>query len=455
MTAGAIDEILIDHLPGETRVALLGEGRLVALGILRPGQESRVGAVVRGRVTAVRRDQGAAYVDIGLGRAGFLSLKRGVKPPVQGAMIVAQVVKDAVDDKGPGLSDRPLVVGRLLTLRPGQPGLERSRRLAPDDFARAAKALKGVDAQQDGFLVNPWAADAGDAALVAEAEALRDAWLAAAKQPGAPKTLLPAPDPLLRAVLDNAATLKAVLADDAETLNRLRAGLRTLAPDLAALPQHHAGPQPLFRRHDAEAQIEEALSPRVRLPGGGALTIDELASMTVIDVDMAAQQSAAGQEQAALAANLEAAGEIARQLRLRDIGGIAVVDFLRVGKGDNRRRVVEALRRASAGDPQQVDVLGMTPAGLVELTRRRGRPSLRRMLRDDPLAAGFALLRAAMAEAVSRPGRKLTGRAAPAVVAALAAEAATLAHVRARIGAALELEADPAQPARRFELVAG
>lgn len=453
--APGIDEILIDYLPGETRAALLAAGRLVALGIHRPGQASQAGAILRGRVTAVRRDQGAAYVDLGSGKAGFLSLKRGGKPPVQGAALVVQVVKDAVDDKGPGLTDRPLVSGRLLTLRPGQPGIERSRRLSPDDFTGAAKALGAVDAAKDGFMVNPVAAGAPDAALLAEAKALAETWAAAMKQTAAPKTLLPAPDPVLRAVLDHAATVKAILVDDAETLNRLAAGLKTLAPELATLPRHHPGPAPLFRRHDVEMQIDEALSQRVRLPGGGVLIIDELAAMTVIDVDMAAQESPGGQEDAALAANFQAASEIARQLRLRDIGGIAVVDFLRVGSGDNRRRVVETLRRLCSGDPQQVDVLGMTPAGLVELTRRRGRPSLAKLLVGNPLAAGFALLRAALAETAATPGRKLSARTAPSVVKALEKERATLEHVRARIGAGLELHADPAQPDRRFEIGPG
>jgi hypothetical protein len=171
----------------------------------------------------------------------------------------------------------------------------------------------------------------------------------------------------------------------------------------------------------------------------------------VIDVDLAEQISAGDWERAALAANLEAAEEIARQIRLRDIGGIVVVDFLRLSRPEHRRRVVEALRRASSGDPQQVDVLGMTPAGLVELTRRRGRPSLKQ-LASGPLAQGFALLRAAMAAAAARPGRGLKARAAPAVVEALEGEAASLAHARARIAAGLELVGEPAHPALGFEI---
>jgi Rne/Rng family ribonuclease len=447
-----VDEILIDHLPGETRLALVSQGRLAALQILRPSQASIVGAVYRGRVGAVRRDQGAAYVDIGAAKAGFLSLRRGAKPPVEGAAIVVQAVKDAVDDKGPGLNDRPLIHGRFLTLRLGQKGIERSRRLDPQVFARCENALKEFAPGRDGFLVNPAAAEAGDAALTAEARQLLEGWSEASKRQGVPALLLPPPDPLLRAVLDHTATLKSVAGDDAGIVSRLIAGLKVLAPDLARLPKLHPGPAPLFRRHEVEAQIGEALGRRVRLPGGGGLVIDELAALTAIDVDMAAQESPGAWEEAALRANLEAAQEIARQLRLRDIGGIAVVDFLRLGRADNRKRLVEALRRVCGGDPQQVDVLGMTPAGLVELTRRRGRPPLSRLVGGDPLAWGFALLRAALAEAAERPGRKLTARAAPDVVEALEREAASLAFVRTRLGAGLELLSDPAQREGGFEI---
>ena len=118
----AIDEILVDTLPDETRVALLSQARLVELRLVRPGDHSLVGAIYRGRVTAVRREQAAAFVDIGEAKAGFLSLRRAAKPPTEGSALVVQVTKDAVDEKGPGLTDRPSLVGRFLTLRVGSPG---------------------------------------------------------------------------------------------------------------------------------------------------------------------------------------------------------------------------------------------------------------------------------------------------------------------------------------------
>ncbi len=461
----AIDEILVDHLPGETRAALIERGRLVELLLLHPDRQSRVGAVIRGRVTALRRDQGAAFVEIGADRAGFLSLRRGAKPPDEGEAVIVQVTKDAAGDKGAGLTDRPLVVGRYLTLRPGQPGLERARRLDPERFDAAAKVLAEIDTATDGFMLHPSAADAAPAALAAEAKALIESWRqATARGAAAPATLMPAPDPVLRAVLAHGGTLAAVRCDDADFMNRLRAELRRLAPELEGRVQRHDGGA-LFARHEVEDQIDAALARRLRLRRGGELVIDELEAMTVIDVDMAGQQGTGAQADAALAVNLEAADEIARQLRLRDIGGIVVIDFLRLAAPPQRKRVVEALRRATAGDPQQVDVLGMTPAGLVELTRRRGRPSLAQLMGEEcaacagsgrtrsALTTGFALLRAALRQAGGAPARRLGAHAAPAVIAALQAEHASLEWTRRRLGATLDLVPDAAMAPDGYDIV--
>jgi len=451
-----IDEILVDHLPGETRVALLAKGLLVELRIIRPGQRSQVGAIIRGRVTALRRDQGAAFIEIGQPKAGYLSLRKGAKPPAEGAAIVVQVTKDAVDDKGAGLTDRPAIVGQRLTLRLGQPGLERARRLDPEIFARHREALEKLDTARDGFLLHPAAADADGDALLAEAQGLAEQWRLAREKAGAvPSVIRPAPDPVAQAIQDHAATLRAVRFDDADLVNRIKAE----APAMAALMSHHGGGA-LFQRHDVEEQIADALAGRVRLKRGGEIVIDELESLTAIDVNMATQTSQGQQADAAFQVNGEAAAEIARQLRLRDIGGVAVVDFLRMGSPDHRRRIVEALRKASVGDPQQVDVLGMTPAGLVELTRKRLRPSLRHLLcqtgdhRPALTAAtqGFALARAILRAADAAPGRALRARAHPASIAGLEAAKDTLAQLRARVGLRLNLVGDPALPAGRFDV---
>ncbi len=459
----AIDEILVDRLPGETRVALLSQTRLVELRLLRPGDESLVGAIYRGRVTAVRREQAAAFVDIGQAKAGFLSLRRAAKPPAEGSALLVQVTKDAVDEKGAGLTDRPSLVGRYLTLRVGSPGLDRSRRLDPEALERAATALGSLDLAQDGFLLHPAAAEASDDELLAEARSLAESWAALRDQGrSAPSLIKPAPDALLRAVQDHARTLKSVLIDSAETLAALKDALAPTAPALLPLLKHQQAAS-LFARHNVEDQIAEALAPRIHLRRGGELHIDELEALTVIDVDMAAQAGSGGQGDNAFQVNMEAATEIARQLRLRDIGGVVVIDFLRMASADHRRRLVDGLRRACSADPQQVDVLGLTPAGLVEVTRKRLRPSLAHLMLDQGASRrapstttqAMTLARAILRHAASTPGRPVKARAAPAVVKALEAAKETLALVRTRLGANLELIADATLPVDRIDVGQG
>lgn len=459
----AIDEILVDSLPDETRVALLSQTRLVELRLVRPGDHSLVGAIYRGRVTAVRREQSAAFVDIGQAKAGFLSLRRAAKPPAEGSALLVQVTKDAVDEKGAGLTDRPSIVGRYLTLRVGSPGLDRSRRLDPEALEHAAAVLGAMDLAQDGFLLHPSAAEASDDELLAEANSLVAAWAGLRDQGrAAPSVVKPAPDPVLRAIQDHARTLQSVLVDSADTLATLKAALEPTAPALTAKLRHHQA-NALFARHDVEGQIADALAPRVQLRRGGEIFIDELEALTVIDVDMAAQAGAGNQADNAFQVNMEAAAEIARQLRLRDIGGIVVVDFLRMASADHRRRLVDGLRRACSTDPQQVDVLGLTPAGLVEVTRKRLRPSLAHLMLDSsaprrpptPATQAMVLARAVLRQAAAAPGRPVKARAAPAVVKALEAAKDTLALLRARVGAALTLAGDPALPPDRHDVVQG
>lgn len=459
----AIDEILVDRLPDETRVALLSQTRLVELRLVRPGDHSLVGAIYRGRVAAVRREQSAAFVDIGQAKAGFLSLRRAAKPPVEGSALVVQVTKDAVDEKGPGLTDRPTMVGRFLTLRVGSPGLDRSRRLDPEALEHAATVLGALDLAQDGFLLHPAAADASDDELLAEARSLADAW-AGLRDLGrtAPSVMKPAPDPVMRAIQDHARTLQSVLIDSAEALAVLKAELEPVAPALAAKLRHHQA-NGLFARHDVEGQIADALASRVLLRRGGEIFIDELEALTVVDVDMAAQAGPGNQADNAFQVNQEAALEIARQLRLRDIGGVVVIDFLRMASADHRRRLVDALRRACSNDPQQIDVLGLTPAGLVEVTRKRLRPSLAHLMLDahaarrapSPATQAMTLARTILRQAAAAPGRPVKARAAPAAIKALESAKETLALLRARVGATLTLVGDPTLPADRSDVSQG
>ncbi len=228
--------------------------------------------------------------------------------------------------------------------------------------------------------------------------------------------------------------------------------------------------EPCLRLDDAgevyfEAEIEAALARRVALAGGGDLVFEPGETLTAIDVNPGPPPAGGSAEQGWLEAGLAAVPEIARQIRLRNLAGLLVVDFPRLRAGRHRRRLVAALRQALADDPMAADVLGMTAGGLIEITRRRGEPPLDRVLRvgcggcggdgrmASPATVAFAAVRAARRAGLGDPAAGLALVAAPAVLAALDGVAAEArAAVEAGLGRRLELRPDPAAPADRFEL---
>jgi ribonuclease G len=244
------------------------------------------------------------------------------------------------------------------------------------------------------------------------------------------------------------------------------------------LARHHRAPPvevvlhqeaaPVFVRHDLEEQIAGTLEPVVELPSGGSLVIGTTEALTAIDVNTARQAGAGRVEDTLLAVNLEAAAEIARQVRLRNLAGLIVIDFVHMEHPAHRARVLDALRAAFAGDPLPVQLGGWTSFGLVEMTRKRVRDSLRDTLTElcetchgsgrirSAATVAYELLRAAAFAAAATPGRPLTALAAAAVVAALDGEAklARL-ELEARLGRPLVLRAEPARGREQFDIVTG
>ncbi len=403
--------VLVSVQPGELRAAWIENGRLADLVIQRDDHPSLLGDIYLGRVTAVDRGLGAAFVEIGRGRPGLLPLSEAPRGAVvEGAALTLRVVREPMADKGP-----------RLTARLHDP---------PPDLAALAAAAK------------------------------------------APCPLVRGADPVSR-LLSADPPPQEILVDDAETCRRLRARLAPVRPELAEAVRHDTAPGPLFEQPfldggGVEEAIEALLSPRVPLPSGGALFIEPTRGMTAIDVDSGAHQGPGGAGAAdalALAVDLEAAREIPRQLRLRALSGLIVVDFLEPRTPGHRRRVVEALREGLAGDPEPGRVRPMSPSGLVEMTRRRGRPPLHEILTEPcgPEAGGrvksartlaYEALRAVRRGAAADPAARLVLRAAPAVVAALEGPVgAARAALEERLGRPLVLEAVGAGPPRDYEVV--
>ncbi|HLI09979.1 MAG TPA: Rne/Rng family ribonuclease [Alphaproteobacteria bacterium] len=485
MTALAIDEILFNLSPGETRAALVSRGRLVELAIARAARPSLVGNIYLARLGKVVAGANGAFVELGSGGTGFLPLgeikalhdRLGApmprsRHPSEGAAALMQVVKDATGAKGPQLSAQLALPGRWLVLTPTRAGVSVSRRIGSiEERRRLERILAPQLAAGEGVTLRTAAEGVAETALLDELARLRRAWamlLDRARAATPPALIHAEADVVARVLRDHGGRdLRRVICDSREALARAADCLAGL-PDSRIDLQLEPPSSPLFARHDIEDQIAAALEPIVALPSGGRLVIGALEALTAIDVDTARRAGSERFEDVVLAVNLEAAAEIARQVRLRNLAGLIVVDFVHMERPAYRKRVIGALHAAFADDPLQVRLGGMTALGLFEMTRKRVRPSLRDMLTApcdacegggrvrSAEAVAYELLRAVERMAAATPGRALTAIAAAAVIAALEGEAGPARRaLEARLGASIALRADPQRRREQFEIVTG
>lgn len=416
-----IDEILIEQAPGETRVALMAAGRLVELVVEREGAESVVGNVYVGRVERVLPGIGAAFVDIGLPRSGFLGLaeagpaegaggrREGADPRItdfvrEGEHVVVQAQRDPVADKGAKLTARPGLTGRRLVLLPGGAGVLLSKRITDaDERHRLEEAVAGFAAPGEGWIVRTAAAGAGAADLAAEAESLRAGWRAVdeAAAGAKPPACVHREVDVVRRVLRDAAmpALRRVVVDGRHAFASLRTWVHDAMPDLEGRLSAHAGRKPLFEEEGVAEALEDALRPRVPLPSGGSLLIEPTSALVSIDVNTGGHVEGGGREEGALATNLEAAVEVARQVRLRNLSGLLIVDLVPVKRQASQSAVLARLRDATADDRVPVHVVGFTRLGVVEMTRQRRGLSLAEQLGTPcPACDGTGIVAAASAK---------------------------------------------------------
>ena len=485
-----IDEILMATSPGETRAALVSEGRLVELVVERQNAASLVGNVYLGRVNKVVPSMDASFVELGTARAGFLAGadvrralnaqgdptrgRRGDTGPIasavtEGEALLVQVTKDAFAQKGPRLSTEIALPGHWLVYTPNRPGLSLSRRISSaEERARLEAAIAPHLGTGEGVILRTAAEGVEDRKLLDDLIPLRKAWgdlLARAKDTKAPALLFSEPDPVNRVLRDHAGPgLRRVFCDTREVRERAAAYLAREGEDVEA--HFHRGPEPLFARHDVEDQIAHALDPVVELPSGGSLAIGALEALTAIDVNSGRHTGAGRFADAILAVNLEAAPEIARQIRLRNLAGLIVIDFVHMEDASQRMRVTNALRAALAGDPVPTQLAGMTSLGLFEMTRKRVRESLRDALMapcatcggagwlKSPETIAYEILRAAERAAATSGGRAVSAIAGADVVTALEEGAkAARAQLESRLGRPLGLRVEPRYGREQFDIV--
>jgi len=470
------DTILVNVIPGETRVAVLEAGRAVELLFERPGRESRVGQVFLGRVQRILPGMQAAFVEIGLERAGFLSLEAPVaggpaERMTEGQAVVVQVAKDAIGRKGVQLTRRISIAGRDLVLTPMQEGLVVSRRIGDEaERDRLARLMAGIAGPGEGFILRTNAAGATAEALAADADLVRAAWDAveiATRQARPPALVYRGPDALARVLIEFAGRdTERVVIDDPAAFAAARKYCERAMKDMVARLELHEATEPLalFETFGIEHEIEQALAARVRLASGGEVVVEGTEALTAIDVNTGSLVGTARQDDAVLRTNLEAAAESARQLRLRSIGGLVVIDFVQMDQEEHWRRVLGALGGALARDRSPARILGRTVGGLVEVTRRRGREPIATLLAGRWRAGegetlektaetvAFDALRAVRREALRRPGRVRVTASAE-VAGCLEGPARDhLAAVAAALGREVAVESESGWPRGRFEI---
>jgi ribonuclease G len=481
-------EILINAGVGELRVAIVEDGRLQELFFersigtndgttrRRAAGQSLIGNIVLGRVQRVLPGMQAAFVDIGLDRAGFLGAREARcladlpemeslsaanghahssngegfageerTPRIgdcvhEGEDIVVQVVKDPIGEKGARLSANVSMPGRLLVLIPNHKGIALSRRIEDDGERERLTQLcvemvaegNGRLAAGAGYIVRSAAIGAELAELRDDAERLTEVWGAVAGRRGlarAPAVLHQELEPIERVMRDEVdADTTRVIIDDVTALSAARAYCRRAMSEMENRLELFEGPGLVFDLHDVEGEIEQLAATRVPLASGGWITIECTEALTAIDVNSGSYTEACGLEETSLRVNLEAAEEIGRQLRLRGVGGLIVIDFIHVSDKANVERLRAALEESLARDRTPTQVLPMSEFGLVEVTRKRVRDPLMRMMTENcrpcrgrgrirsSESMVFEIFRRVEREAQHAPGRAMTVRASPEVV---------------------------------------
>ena len=379
-----IDRLICHVLPKAFLMALVADGRLAELQVVRRDRPTRVDSIFLGRLERVMPDLDAAFVDIGIGRSGFLRAedRSGTDGwPLLGAPVLAQVRNDGEGDKGPRLSMNVTISGRYLVYHPNGSGVTFSRRIEGESERDRLKAH--VEGLLEGGIVLRTAASGVTADILrADATQVLERWekirrLALDVEPPADlSSRVPGErDPIARALRDHGASLDEVILDDRAMARALQDEMDRLGETIRV--RWHNGAMPAFDIDDVAGQIDTALAPRIALQSGVEVLFEPGETLCAVDVDSAGAGGRQGRApRRPVEVNLEAAPAIAQQLRLRNIAGAVVIDFVTMRSAYDRDKVQAALAEVLASDPVPTQIYGFTRLGLFELTRARRGPTL-------------------------------------------------------------------------------
>jgi ribonuclease G len=398
-------EMIVNVSPRETRAALLENGVLQELFVERASRMGLTGNLYKGRVSRVLPGMQAAFIDIGLERTAFLHVSDIVQPAdaegsgeetrtenirelvSEGGDILVQVLKDPLGTKGARLTTFITIPSRYLVYMPFGHGVGISARIETEEERLRLRELMQsfvTPGAAGGYIVRTAAEGASAEALRADMLFLRKLWeVLSTKAAGTRAGMLvhedlPLPLRLMRDLVGEG--VDRVLVDHERICERMQEFATTFMPAHGARVERYTGSRPLFDLHGVEEEVQRSLERKVPLKSGGYLIIDQTEALTTIDVNTGAYVGHRNLEETIYRTNLEAAVAIARQLRLRNLGGIIIIDFIDMEEEEHRKQVLQALEKALAKDHAKTHVSAVSPLGLVEMTRKRTRESLAHQL---------------------------------------------------------------------------
>ncbi|TNF35204.1 MAG: ribonuclease G [Gammaproteobacteria bacterium] len=481
-------EILVNVTPQETRVAILENGVLQELYIERSRKKGLVGNIYKGRVSRVLPGMEAAFVEVGMERAAFLHVsdvapytgkENGVERPSiasllrEGEDVLVQVIKDPMGTKGARLTTHITIPSRYLVFMPNSSNVGVSTRI---DDEEERDRLRGMLMQHEeimgnsGYIIRTAAETASPESLRQDVLYLNKLWQSIAETAKTTRAGdivhedLPLFMRVLRDMLDE--DLEKIKVDSRETWRRMNEFCKRFVPEAKVVIEHYPGERPIFDLYAVEDEIQKSLERKVHLKSGGYLIIDQTEAMTTIDVNTGAFVGHRNLEETIFKTNLEAAQAITRQLRLRNLGGIIIIDFIDMLEEDHRRQVLRALEKALEKDHARTHVCDVSSLGLVEMTRKRTRESLEHVLCEVcPTCAGrgsvktaetvcYEIFREILREARQFDARQLLVLASQDVIDVLVDEESnSLAELEAFIDVPIKLQVEALYTQEQYDVV--
>jgi ribonuclease G len=480
------EEILVNVTPPETRVAVIENGVAQEIIIERAGCLGLVGNIYKGRVCRVLPGMQAAFIEIGLQRAAFLHASdilgnRGDEKPEniselvrEGGEVVVQIVKEPLGSKGARLTTCLSIPSRYLVYMPSlsKPGI--SQKIEDEEERqRLRDIIERFTVQEEtrgNFIVRTAAEGSDEKTLVADMDFLIRLWgsIEERSKNAAPGELVHEDLPLfLRAIRDlTSLEVEKIRIDSRESWQKARQFASKLIPDLNVSIEYYPGERPIFDLYGVEDEIQKALERKVELKSGGYLILDQTEAMTTIDVNTGAFVGHRNLEETIFKTNMEAAQAISRQLRLRNLGGIIIIDFIDMTDEEHKRQVLRALEKSLARDHAKTQITEVSSLGLVEMTRKRTRESLEHVLCEPcPCCAGrgtlktaestcYEIFREILREARQFDVESLLVLASAAVVDRLLdEESANLAELEAFIGKTIRLQVEELYSQEHYDVV--